>query len=101
MWLYQLRQVWRQPVIRDALASACVGCCSGEHATLAALADAERISRGHVRRVLRLTLLAPDLAERRSLSTGSGSASGSLRATAIWPGPAKPEGMQVRLGASA
>jgi hypothetical protein len=36
----------------------------GEHATLAELADAERISRSYVCRVLRLTLLAPDLAER-------------------------------------
>jgi hypothetical protein len=37
---------------------------TGEHATLAELADAERISRSYVCRVLRLTLLAPDLAER-------------------------------------
>jgi hypothetical protein len=37
---------------------------SGEYATLADLADAERISRSYVCRVLRLTLLAPDIVER-------------------------------------
>jgi hypothetical protein len=37
---------------------------SGEYATLAELADAERISRSYVSRVLRLTLLAPDIVER-------------------------------------
>jgi hypothetical protein len=36
---------------------------SGEYATLAELADAERISRSYVSRVLRLTLLAPDIVE--------------------------------------
>ena len=37
---------------------------SGEYGTLAELADAERISRSYVCRVLRLTLLAPDVVER-------------------------------------
>ena len=37
---------------------------SGEYGTLAELADAERISRSYVCRVLRLTLLAPDMVER-------------------------------------
>jgi hypothetical protein len=37
---------------------------SGKYATLAELADAERISRSYVSRVLRLTLLAPDIVER-------------------------------------
>ena len=37
---------------------------SGESGTLAELADAERISRSYVCRVLRLTLLAPDIIER-------------------------------------
>jgi hypothetical protein len=37
---------------------------SGEYGTLADLADAERISRSYVCRVLRLTLLAPDIVER-------------------------------------
>jgi hypothetical protein len=36
----------------------------GRFGTLAELADAERISRSYVCRVLRLTLLAPDLVER-------------------------------------
>ncbi len=36
----------------------------GRFSTLADLADAERISRSYVCRVLRLTLLAPDIAER-------------------------------------
>jgi hypothetical protein len=36
---------------------------SGEYATLAELADAERISRSYVSRVLRLTLLAPEIVE--------------------------------------
>jgi hypothetical protein len=36
----------------------------GEYGTLADLADAERISRSYVCRVLRLTLLAPDIVER-------------------------------------
>ena len=36
----------------------------GEHGTLAELAHAERISRSCVCRVLRLTLLAPDVVER-------------------------------------
>jgi hypothetical protein len=36
----------------------------GEYGTLAELADAERISRSYVCRVLRLTLLAPDIVER-------------------------------------
>jgi hypothetical protein len=36
----------------------------GEYATLAELADAERISRSYVSRVLRLTLIAPDIVER-------------------------------------
>jgi hypothetical protein len=36
----------------------------GEYGTLAELADAEGISRSYVSRVLRLTLLAPDIAER-------------------------------------
>jgi hypothetical protein len=36
---------------------------SGEYGTLADLADAERISRSYVCRVLRLTLLAPDIVE--------------------------------------
>jgi hypothetical protein len=37
---------------------------SGECGSLAELADAERISRSYVCRVLRLTLLAPDIVER-------------------------------------
>jgi hypothetical protein len=37
---------------------------SGEYGTLADLADAERISRSYVCRVLRLTLLAPAIVER-------------------------------------
>ena len=37
---------------------------SGEYGTLAEMADAERISRSYVSRVLRLTLLAPDIVER-------------------------------------
>jgi hypothetical protein len=37
---------------------------SGEYATLAEMADAERISRSYVSRILRLTLLAPDIVER-------------------------------------
>jgi hypothetical protein len=36
----------------------------GQFGTLADLADAERISRSYVCRVLRLTLLAPDIVER-------------------------------------
>jgi hypothetical protein len=36
----------------------------GEYGTLADLADAERISRSYVCRVLRLSLLAPDIVER-------------------------------------
>ena len=36
----------------------------GEYATLAEMTDAERISRSYVSRVLRLTLLAPDIVER-------------------------------------
>jgi hypothetical protein len=36
----------------------------GVYGTLAEMADAERISRSYVSRVLRLTLLAPDLVER-------------------------------------
>ena len=36
----------------------------GEYATLAELADAERISRSYVCRVLRITLLAPDIVDR-------------------------------------
>jgi hypothetical protein len=37
---------------------------SGEYGTLAELADAERISRSYVCRVLRLTLLAPEILEQ-------------------------------------
>lgn len=37
---------------------------SGEHGTLAELAAAEQISRSYICRVLRLTLLAPDIVER-------------------------------------
>ena len=37
---------------------------SGEYATLAELAAAERISRSYVSRVLRLTLLSPDIVEQ-------------------------------------
>ena len=37
---------------------------SGAYGTLAELADAERISRSYVSRILRLTLLAPDIVER-------------------------------------
>jgi hypothetical protein len=37
---------------------------SGEYGTLAEMADSERISRSYVSRVLRLTLLAPDIVER-------------------------------------
>jgi hypothetical protein len=36
----------------------------GRYCTLAELADAEKISRSYVSRVLRLTLLAPDIVER-------------------------------------
>jgi hypothetical protein len=36
----------------------------GEYGSLAELADAERISRSYVCRVLRLTLLAPEIVER-------------------------------------
>jgi hypothetical protein len=36
---------------------------SGEHGTLAELSAAERISRSYICRVLRLTLLAPDIVE--------------------------------------
>jgi hypothetical protein len=37
---------------------------SGEYGTLAELSAAERISRSYISRVLRLTLLAPDIVER-------------------------------------
>jgi hypothetical protein len=37
---------------------------AGRFGTLAELADAERISRSYVCRILRLTLLAPDIVER-------------------------------------
>jgi hypothetical protein len=37
---------------------------SGEYGTLAELADAERISRSYVCRILRLTIVAPDIVER-------------------------------------
>jgi hypothetical protein len=37
---------------------------NGEYGTLAELADAERISRSYVCRVLHLTLLAPEIVER-------------------------------------
>ena len=37
---------------------------SGEHGTLAELSAAEQISRSYICRVLRLTLLAPDIVER-------------------------------------
>ena len=37
---------------------------SGKYGTIAELADAERISRSYVCRVLQLTLLAPDIVER-------------------------------------
>jgi hypothetical protein len=37
---------------------------SGAYGTLAELADAERISRSYVSRILRLTLLAPAIVER-------------------------------------
>ena len=37
---------------------------NGQYGTLAELADAERISRSYVCRILRLTLLAPDIVER-------------------------------------
>ena len=37
---------------------------SGEYATLTEIADAERISCSYVSRVLRLTLLAPEIVER-------------------------------------
>jgi hypothetical protein len=37
---------------------------SGEHGTLAEVADAEGIGRSYASRVLRLTLLAPDVIER-------------------------------------
>jgi hypothetical protein len=37
---------------------------SGEYGTLAEMADAERISRSYVSRILRLTLLAPEFVER-------------------------------------
>jgi hypothetical protein len=37
---------------------------SGEYGTLAELSAAERISRSYICRVLRLTLLAPDIVER-------------------------------------
>ena len=37
---------------------------SDEYGTLAEMADAERISRSYVSRILRLTLLAPDIVER-------------------------------------
>jgi hypothetical protein len=37
---------------------------SGEYGSIAELADAERISRSYVCRVLRLTLLAPEIVER-------------------------------------
>ena len=37
---------------------------NGEYGTLAQLAAAERISRSYICRVLRLTLLAPDIVER-------------------------------------
>jgi hypothetical protein len=68
---------------------------NGEHGPLAEVADAERISRSYVSRILRLTFLAPDLIERiptdarrqdsrssygRSRSSGRGNANGSLRA---------------------
>jgi ParB-like chromosome segregation protein Spo0J len=36
----------------------------GRFGTLAEMADAERISRSYVSRILRLTLLAPDIVER-------------------------------------
>jgi hypothetical protein len=44
---------------------------SGDHATLAALADAEWISRNYVCRVLRLTLLAPDLPNASCMQAGA------------------------------
>jgi hypothetical protein len=49
-----LARAWRWQRILD----------SGKHGTLAEVADAERIGRSYVSRVLRLTLLAPDIIER-------------------------------------
>jgi hypothetical protein len=37
---------------------------SGEYGTLAELAEAERVSLSYISRILRLTLLAPDIVER-------------------------------------
>ncbi len=39
------------------------GCWTGVYGTLDDLAKAERVSQGYVSRVLRLTLLAPDIVE--------------------------------------
>ena len=49
-----LARAWRWQTLLD----------DGVHTGLADLADAERINRSYVCRVLRLTLLAPDLVER-------------------------------------
>jgi hypothetical protein len=48
-----LAPAWRWPRLLEC----------GEYGTLAELADAERISRSYFCRVLRLTLLAPDIVE--------------------------------------
>ena len=49
---------------------------SGEYGSLAEMADAERISRSYVSRILRLTLLAPRI--RRSYWSSSKAAAGGL-----------------------
>jgi hypothetical protein len=53
---------WSRPCPGRTAGSGCWR--EGRFGTLAGLADAERISRSYVCRVLRLTLLAPDIVER-------------------------------------
>ena len=63
---------------------------SGEYGTLAELSAVERISRSYICRVLRLTLLAPDIVERHGggpTAGLSGTTTGRSRRSACPGGP--------------
>ena len=61
----RLSRRWRAALVIALSTATLLGVAADvEYATLAELADAERISRSYVSRVLRLTLLAPEIVER-------------------------------------
>ena len=71
-----LARAWRWQKLLD----------SGVYGSVAEIAEAEKISKSHVSRILRLALLAPDLVEAILAAGGRTSVAGSWSGRCRWGG---------------